>query len=122
MTDAELLWVEWACAVCGRSNEAPFDPALGARQTFTEDCGSCCRPNLLRVRADARAFDQILLNRQEGQKAKVILLDPRKTPVRSAADVHLAPRPGYDLAVTPYDGELYEASTASDRRIADADV
>ena len=26
-------------------------------------------------------------------------LDPRKTPVRSAADIHLAPVPGYDLAV-----------------------
>jgi hypothetical protein len=23
------------------------DPALGARQRFTEDCAACCRPNLL---------------------------------------------------------------------------
>lgn len=44
-------------------------------------------------------FDQILLNRQQGRIAKVILLDPRKTPVRNVTDVHLAPRPGYDLAV-----------------------
>jgi len=44
-------------------------------------------------------FDRILLNRQSGKRAKVIVLDPRKTPVRSAADIHLAPRPGYDLAV-----------------------
>jgi len=44
-------------------------------------------------------FDQILMNRQSGKRAKVIVLDPRKTPVRTAADVHLAPLPGYDLAV-----------------------
>jgi len=44
-------------------------------------------------------FDRILLNRQTGRKAQVIVLDPRKTPVRSAADIHLAPLPGYDLAV-----------------------
>ncbi len=44
-------------------------------------------------------FDQILLNRQSGRRAKVIMLDPRKTPVGSACDIHLAPLPGYDLAV-----------------------
>ncbi|NOX53591.1 MAG: molybdopterin-dependent oxidoreductase [Planctomycetes bacterium] len=44
-------------------------------------------------------FDRILLNREKGNRAKVIVLDPRKTPVRTAADVHLAPIPGYDLAV-----------------------
>ena len=44
-------------------------------------------------------FDQILMNRQGGNGAQVIVLDPRKTPVRSAADLHLAPLPGYDLAV-----------------------
>ncbi len=44
-------------------------------------------------------FDQILHNRQQGNRAKVIVLDPRQTPVRSVADVHLAPIPGYDLAV-----------------------
>lgn len=44
-------------------------------------------------------FDQILLNRQSGKRAKVIMLDPRKTPVGAASDVHLAPVPGYDLCV-----------------------
>ena len=44
-------------------------------------------------------FDRILINRQSGAKAKVIVVDPRKTPVRAAADLHLAPIPGYDLAI-----------------------
>ena len=44
-------------------------------------------------------FDQILLNRQQGRKASVIVLDPRRSPVRDAADIHLRPTPGYDLAV-----------------------
>jgi len=44
-------------------------------------------------------FDQILINRQSGRRAQVIVLDPRKTPVRSAADLHLDPIPGYDIAV-----------------------
>ncbi len=44
-------------------------------------------------------FDQILMNRESGKKAKVIILDPRKTPVRTVADVYLSPIPGYDLAI-----------------------
>ncbi len=44
-------------------------------------------------------FDRILMNRQSGRRAKVIVVDPRKTPVRAAADLHLAPIPGYDLAL-----------------------
>ncbi len=44
-------------------------------------------------------FDRILMNRQSGPRAKVIVVDPRKTPVRAAADLHLAPIPGYDLAI-----------------------
>ncbi|MCA9265471.1 MAG: nitrate reductase, partial [Planctomycetales bacterium] len=44
-------------------------------------------------------FDRILMNRQKGARAKVIVVDPRKTPVRSAADIHLAPIAGYDLAL-----------------------
>lgn len=44
-------------------------------------------------------FDQILINRQKGKKAKIITLDPRKTPVRSVTDIHLDPIPGYDLEI-----------------------
>lgn len=44
-----LPMAAWACAVCGAANETAVDPALGASQRFTEDCATCCRPNLLTI-------------------------------------------------------------------------
>ena len=37
----------YACAFCGEENEVFVDPSGGRRQTFTEDCAVCCRPNLI---------------------------------------------------------------------------
>jgi hypothetical protein len=39
--------VEYACAFCGEENEVFPDQTGGRRQTFTEDCTVCCRPNLI---------------------------------------------------------------------------
>jgi hypothetical protein len=50
-------FVEWSCAVCGATNEALVDPALGPTQRFTDDCSTCCRPNLLTV--TVRSEDEI---------------------------------------------------------------
>ncbi len=44
-------------------------------------------------------FDQILARKQARRDVLVIVLDPRKSPVKTIADVHLDPVPGYDLAV-----------------------
>ena len=44
-------------------------------------------------------FDQILARKQSGRDVMVIVLDPRKSPVRTVADIHLDPIPGYDLPV-----------------------
>lgn len=44
-------------------------------------------------------FDRILHRKKTGKEIKIILLDPRKSPVRRVADVHLDPIPGYDLAI-----------------------
>ncbi len=44
-------------------------------------------------------FDQILAHKQANRDVMVIALDPRKSPVRTVATVHLDPIPGYDLAV-----------------------
>jgi Cysteine-rich CPXCG len=41
--------VVYACAFCGQENEVLVDPSGGRRQTFTEDCTVCCRPNLIRL-------------------------------------------------------------------------
>ncbi|MCP3902214.1 MAG: molybdopterin-dependent oxidoreductase [Planctomycetes bacterium] len=44
-------------------------------------------------------FDRILENRQRRRDVLVIVLDPRRSPTVSVADVHLDPVPGYDLCV-----------------------
>ena len=52
----ELPLAGWSCAVCGTENETPVDAALGLTQKFTEDCRTCCRPNLLRIRVEPDGF------------------------------------------------------------------
>lgn len=44
--------MEYGCAFCGEPNEVSVDPSAGRRQTFTEDCTVCCRPNLLTLTID----------------------------------------------------------------------
>jgi len=44
-------------------------------------------------------FDRILETKAKRRGVRVIVLDPRRSPVVSVADVHLNPVPGYDLAV-----------------------
>ena len=39
--------VTYPCAFCGEESELFVDPSAGRRQTFTEDCAVCCRPNLI---------------------------------------------------------------------------
>lgn len=40
------------CAFCGEENDVFVDPSGGDRQTFTEDCAVCCRPNLITLAVD----------------------------------------------------------------------
>lgn len=40
------------CAFCGEENDVFVDPSGGDRQTFTEDCAVCCRPNLISLVVD----------------------------------------------------------------------
>jgi len=44
--------VTYSCAFCGEENELAPDPSGGHRQTFTEDCTVCCRPNLITLTID----------------------------------------------------------------------
>jgi nitrate reductase NapA len=44
-------------------------------------------------------FDRILARKEEDPDVKIILLDPRNTAVRKVADIHMAPVPGFDLAI-----------------------
>ena len=43
----------YGCAFCGEENDLFVDPSGGTRQTFTEDCTVCCRPNLITLVFDA---------------------------------------------------------------------
>ena len=40
----------YPCAFCGEDNDVLVDATGGLRQTFTEDCAVCCRPNLITLR------------------------------------------------------------------------
>ena len=44
-------------------------------------------------------FDRILERKSASRNVLVIVLDPRKSPIQSVADIHLDPIPGFDLAV-----------------------
>ena len=44
--------MEYSCAFCGEENDVVVDPSGAPRQTFTEDCTVCCRPNLITLTLD----------------------------------------------------------------------
>jgi len=44
--------VQYGCAFCGEDNDVTVDTSGGRRQTFTEDCTVCCRPNLITLTLD----------------------------------------------------------------------
>ena len=44
--------VTYSCAFCGEDNDLAVDSGGGRRQTFTEDCTVCCRPNLITLALD----------------------------------------------------------------------
>ncbi|MET0849989.1 MAG: CPXCG motif-containing cysteine-rich protein [Candidatus Rokuibacteriota bacterium] len=44
--------MRYRCAFCGKRNETFVDVSGGARQTYTEDCRVCCRPNLISITID----------------------------------------------------------------------
>jgi hypothetical protein len=44
--------VTYECAFCGEENDTFVDPSAGRRQTYTEDCTVCCRPNLITLSLD----------------------------------------------------------------------
>jgi len=39
----------YSCTFCGEDNDVFADQSGGGRQTFTEDCTVCCRPNLITI-------------------------------------------------------------------------
>jgi hypothetical protein len=37
------------CAGCGEWNETSIDESAGSKQSYVEDCQTCCKPNLVKV-------------------------------------------------------------------------
>jgi hypothetical protein len=37
------------CAGCGEWNSTTVDESAGRKQTYIEDCQTCCKPNILHV-------------------------------------------------------------------------
>jgi len=50
-----LLDSEFVCAYCGEINFTTIDPSAGRHQSYTEDCQTCCRPNVLQIEIDFEA-------------------------------------------------------------------
>ena len=47
-----LIETSYDCAYCNARNTATVDRTGGLRQRYTEDCETCCRPNVLHVEID----------------------------------------------------------------------
>lgn len=47
-----MIDAEFYCAYCGEKNLIEVDPGGGLRQSYTEDCQVCCRPNRLHIQID----------------------------------------------------------------------
>ncbi len=44
-------------------------------------------------------FERIMRHKMKNPGVKIVIIDPRKTPTDQVADLHLMPRPGWDLAI-----------------------
>ena len=44
-------------------------------------------------------FERIMRHKNKNPNVKIVVIDPRKTPTDHVADLHLFPKPGFDLAV-----------------------
>ena len=56
----------YGCAFCGEENDLTVDPSGGRRQTFTEDCTVCCRPNLITLTLDEEGDVEIEVTQEYG--------------------------------------------------------
>ncbi|NOX88880.1 MAG: nitrate reductase [Calditrichaeota bacterium] len=44
-------------------------------------------------------FERIIRRKHQNPNVKILIIDPRKTPTDQITDLHLFPKPGYDLAI-----------------------
>ena len=70
----------YGCAFCGEENEVLVDPSGARRQTFTEDCTVCCRPNLITLTFDVTARGETTVS-----VPQVTLQNAQQQPIPTAA-------------------------------------
>ena len=63
--EGEVTPAPWACAGCGELNETAIDLSNGYDQEYIEDCGVCCRPNVIAVTIDPESLVIALRNELE---------------------------------------------------------
>jgi len=60
-----VMPIEYTCAGCGEGNETLLELEGGCEQVYMEDCGVCCRPNVLHITVDPETLDASLWNELE---------------------------------------------------------
>ena len=56
--------MRYECAFCGEENDTVVDPSVTGRQTYTEDCVVCCRPNLITLTLDSEGDVQLQVTQE----------------------------------------------------------
>ena len=67
-------------------------------------------------------FERIMRHKNKNPNIKIIIIDPRKTPTDQVADLHLFPKPGFDLAVFNAIAQVLIAEGHVDKAFLDAHV
>jgi Cysteine-rich CPXCG len=49
------------CAGCGEWNETTVDSSAGTKQSYVEDCQTCCKPNILHITWDMSAQEYAIV-------------------------------------------------------------
>ena len=58
--DNRLMEAGFQCAGCGEWNSTTVDESAGRRQSYVEDCQTCCKPNVLQVGYDTIAQEFVI--------------------------------------------------------------
>lgn len=60
LSDNCLMEAGFQCAGCGEWNSITVDESAGRRQSYIEDCQTCCKPNLLQVEYDTASREYFI--------------------------------------------------------------
>lgn len=87
-----------ASAVAGYNQSFGADEPIGTYDDI-EDCDLFLLIGANPAEAHPVLFDRLTARKKASPRARVISIDPRKTPTNKIVDLHLQVKPGYDLAL-----------------------